>query len=100
MQEPKIYCANTFQVSACVTCSIILLAKTSHMIKPISMKEGSICLLWRLGEESDNLPHKNLIHHNQALSIAGKTYSSLIHAALSLMEETQPSLSVENREPN
>lgn len=45
------------------------------------MKQGSICLLWRLGEESDNLPNKNLIHHNQALCIAGKTYSSLTQAA-------------------
>lgn len=92
VQEPTVYCASTFQVSAYITHSNIILAKTSHVVKPMSTKQGSTCLLWRWGEESDNLPNRNLIHLNQALRIAGKTCSSLIHVALSLMEETHSSL--------
>lgn len=50
VQEPKIFCASALQVSAYVTCSNILLAKTSHVAKPTSQR--SVYRPWKLGKDN------------------------------------------------
>lgn len=77
-QEPKIFCESALQVSAYVTCSNILLAKTSHVAKPTSMTQRGICLPWKLGKDnvldvisSTIIRHHALLEKHKVLLLTG-----------------------------